>query len=39
MSQVENEIEEWVAENPTCPTCGHDVDAEVMLSGGGHRHG
>ncbi len=32
-------IEEWAAENPSCPTCGSEVDAETMLSGRGHQHG
>ena len=34
---VESEIEQWVADNPSCPTCGNEVNAEVML-GGGHQH-
>ena len=36
---AESEIEAWVAENPSCPTCGNDISAEVLLGDGGHRHG
>ncbi len=39
LAAIEAEIKEWVVDNPTCPTCGNDVDAEVILSGGGHAHG
>lgn len=39
LASVEAEIEAWAADNPTCPTCGGDVNAEVLISGGGHRHG
>ena len=35
---VETEIEQWVSENPSCPTCGSEINAEVMLGDGGHRH-
>ena len=35
---AEAEIEEWVSENPSCPTCGSEINAEVMLGDGGHRH-
>lgn len=37
--EMENAIEQWLSENPTCPTCGSEVDKAVILSGGGHRHG
>ena len=35
---AETEVEEWVSENPSCPTCGSEINAEVMLGDGGHRH-
>jgi len=39
LAAAESKIEAWVAENPSCPTCGSEISAEVMLGDGGHRHG
>lgn len=36
--QLRSEMSAWVEENPSCPTCGTQLDAEQIL-GGGHRHG
>lgn len=36
--QVREEMATWVEENPSCPTCGTELDVEQILSGG-HRHG
>jgi len=35
---VEAEMEEWLSENPSCPTCGSEMNAAVMFGDGGHRH-
>ena len=32
-------IQDWAADNPSCPTCGSEVNAETILRGGGHQHG
>lgn len=36
--EAEADIEQWVAYNPSCPTCGSEISPEVIL-GGGHQHG
>lgn len=36
------EVEAWVAQNPTCPTCGSETKVDQLIGtglGGGHRHG
>ncbi|QEG20756.1 AAA family ATPase [Mariniblastus fucicola] len=38
LGQAKAEIEQWVYENPGCPTCGSEISADVILSGG-HQHG
>jgi len=38
LKQVAAQIEDWVGENPNCPTCGSQVSAEAMIAGG-HQHG
>lgn len=38
LQAVTAEIEEWAGENPNCPTCGNQISADAMISGG-HRHG
>lgn len=38
LAAIESEIKTWAVDNPTCPTCGGEVDAEVLIAGGGHRH-
>ena len=39
LAEIESEIGHWVSENPSCPTCGSEISAEVMLGDGGHQHG
>ena len=36
--EIEADIEQWVSENPSCPTCGSEISPEV-IRGGGHQHG
>lgn len=38
LKQASAAIEQWATENPSCPTCGNEVNAEVLIDGG-HRHG
>jgi len=33
---LQSEFESWVAENPVCPTCGSDTDAQHVLQQHGH---
>ncbi len=37
LAAAESEIEDWVQDNPTCPTCGGEMSAAVVLDGG-HAH-
>ncbi len=39
VSKSKSAIQDWAADNPSCPTCGSEVNAETILSGGGHQHG
>jgi exonuclease SbcC len=39
VSKSKSAIHDWAADNPSCPTCGSEVNAETILSGGGHQHG
>ena len=44
LDELEVEVESWVQENPTCPTCGSETAVEQLIgsgieSGKGHRHG
>lgn len=40
ISEVESLIEGWVAENPSCPTCGGVLTAQQLLDpNGAHQHG
>lgn len=37
---VEHEIEQWLEENPQCPTCGAEISKQQLLEKpGGHLHG
>lgn len=38
LKKVTQEIENWATENPSCPTCGNEVDAAALIDGV-HRHG
>lgn len=35
---VAERIRAWAERNPTCPTCGSDINAESILQRGGHDH-
>lgn len=36
--EVREEMSAWIADNPSCPTCGTELDVDKILEGG-HRHG
>ena len=37
VQSLEEEVEAWVDQNPTCPTCGNETAVDQVI--GGHRHG
>jgi exonuclease SbcC len=37
LSKLQLEMSSWVKANPSCPTCGSEVNADQLLRGG-HRH-
>ena len=39
LKEIEIEIEDWLNENPQCPTCGGEISKDQILEGsGGHVH-
>lgn len=39
ITEVEAEIEDWLSDNPQCPTCGGEISKQQVLEGsGGHVH-
>ena len=42
VQSLEEEVEAWVDQNPTCPTCGNETAVDQVIGvglTGGHRHG
>ena len=32
-AEIQSEIEQWIERNPSCPTCGQSIDANVFTAG------
>ena len=39
MESLNTEVEAWVEQNPSCPTCGNETTVDQVIGAGGHRHG
>ena len=38
-TELRTQLSNWVAANPTCPTCGGETTVDQLIESGGHRHG
>ena len=39
VSHTTKSIQDWLANNPTCPACGQEIEESDVFANGGHAHG